>query len=287
MSRMGEAVLRQLVRAWKSPAAGSRDVERDWDSYIRFQYQSSPRLFSLYPGWDVRGKSVLEIGCGTGGRAAYVAASGAARVVAIDINAEEIEIARTHCPRLYPEIAGKTEYLVAKESEPLDLGQFDVVLLIDCMEHVVSPPQMLRMAHGYTAPGGRCYFSSYGWYHHLGSHTGLLPFVNVFFSDETILNVMRWWVSRPEYRPRRYDSDPPVERWRGIYNLRDRPGEHLNKLTVREMKLLARYSLFSEAAVNVVGFGRDRPLLRWLDALRHVPVIQEVYHSYVVVECRK
>ena len=159
--------------------------------------------------------------------------------------------------------------------------------MVDCMEHVVSPPSMMRLAHGYTRPGGQFFFSNYGYYHHAGSHTDLLPFVNVVFSDETILNVTRRLVTEPDYQPTRFDSDPPIERWRGLYDLRDRPGEHLNKLTLREMKKLVRHSIFSETRMTVVGFGRKHPLLRLLDGLRHVPLIQEVYHSLVVVECRK
>lgn len=289
MSRLGETVLQQLVRlrsaGAKRPELGSETEE--YEAYIRWQFESSPRLFARYPNWDIAGKRVLEIGCGTGGRAAYLATCGAARVVAIDINAEEIASARCLCPRLFPETAGRVEYLVAQESGRLPIGQFDVVLLVDAMEHVVSPPGMMRLAHDYTAPGGRFYFSSIGWYHRHGSHTGLLPFVNLFFSDETILNVVRWEVSRSDYRPTRHDSDPPIERWRGIYDLRDRPGEHLNKLTVAEMKKLVRYGPFSRCSIRVVGPGGRHPVARLLSPLSRVPVLQEVYHSVVVVECRR
>jgi SAM-dependent methyltransferase len=244
-------------------------------------------MFAKYPDFDLRGKSVLEIGCGTGGRSAYLASQGAGRVVAIDINRDEIEIARRTCPELYPQIQGVVDYLSCCEDRPLEIGEFDVVVMVDCMEHVVSPPAMMRLAHGYTRPGGQFFFSNYGYYHHAGSHTELLPFVNLFFSDETILNVIRRLVTEPDYEPTRFDSDPPLERWRGLYDLRDRPGEHLNKLTLRDMKKLVRHSIFSETRMTVIGFGGKHPVLRLIDGLRHLPVIQEAYHSLVVVECRK
>ena len=145
----------------------------------------------------------------------------------------------------------------------------------------------MRLAYGYLSDGGQFYFNSVGWYHHTGSHTHLLPYVNLFFSDETILNVIRWWVSRPDYLPTRFDSDPPVERWRGLYNLRDRPGEHLNKITIREMKKLARYSIFPYSRLTVLGFTRNNPLVRLLNILTRVPLLQEIWHSAVVMECRK
>jgi 2-polyprenyl-3-methyl-5-hydroxy-6-metoxy-1,4-benzoquinol methylase len=289
MSYIGEMILKRLVslRKHSGRAGANSSPDEEWQKYIRWQFDSSAQLFAKYPHWDITGKTVLEIGCGTGGRAAYLATAGACRVVAIDINREEIEVANRFCSALYPQIAGRVEYLTSAENTPLDVGQFDVVLLVDAMEHVVSPPNMMQLAYEYTSPGGQFYFSSIGWYHHQGSHTGILPFANVLFSDETILNVMRWWVSRPEYVPGRFDSDPPIERWCGLYNLRDRPGEHLNKITIREMKKLVKHSRFSTAHLHVIGFGQKHPIFRLLAPLRNIPLIQEVCHSVAIAECRR
>jgi SAM-dependent methyltransferase len=286
MSRLGEAVLKGLVFLMGGASKAelpSRTGTRE--SYIQWQYESSDRLFAKYPGFDVRNKDVLEIGCGTGGRTAFLASAGAKRVVGVDINAEEIGIAREICPVLYPETRNRLEYVVTVEDAAPLVGQFDVVIMADCMEHVVSPPRILRHAYEHTRPGGRCYFSSVGWYHYKGSHLDLIPFVNVLFSDETIINVTRWSLSRPGYVPNQWDSDPPTARWDGLYNLRDRPGEHLNKLTIREMKRLLRYSSFAKTSLTIVGFGSGHPALRPLDPLRHIPGVQEFYHSLVVAEC--
>lgn len=225
MSALGVFILKNLV-LFKQKVQPSKPgpSEDTFESYFRWQFESSERLFARYPNWDIAGKTVLEIGCGTGGRTAYLASAGAKCAVGIDINREEIALARRLSSQLHPELTGRLRYLEASEDKPLDIGLFDVVVLVDCMEHVVSPPQMMRLAYGYLVPGGQFYFSSMGWYHYSGSHTHLLPFVNVFFSDETILDTIRWWVSRPGYVPTRFDSNPPVERWLGLYNLRDRPG---------------------------------------------------------------
>lgn len=289
MSFVGEYVLRSIVtlRSRRGGRVMLAAPEQDHADYIAMQFASSPSLFSKYPKLDLRGKRVLEIGCGTGGRTAFLASQGVERAVGIDINAAEIEVARREVPKLFPEVASLVEYHVAMESGRLDIGEFDVVVLIDCLEHVVSPPDMLRLAHDYMRPGGQCYISLYGWYHARGSHFGLMPFVNVFFSDEEILNVARWWVSRPEYKPHRFDSDPPVARWRGLYDLRQRPGEYLNKITLAEMKKLVRHAPFSRGQMHVIGFGRSSPVVKALNVLRHIPVIQEALHSYVVLEFEK
>lgn len=289
MSALGVFILKKLVLLKQKvrPSRATGPTEDSWESYFRWQFASSEALFTRYPNWNIVGKTVLEIGCGTGGRTAYLATAGAKCVIGIDINRDEIALARSLACQLHPELNERLQYLEASEDRPLDIGPFDVIVLVDCMEHVVSPPQMMRLAHGYLAQGGQFYFSSVGWFHHAGSHTRLLPYVNVFFSDETILETMRWWVSRPDYVPTRFDSKPPVERWRGLYNLRDRPGEHLNKITIREMKKLVRHSVFKYSRLQVLGFTRNHALVRLLNLLTRVPLVQEVWHSTAVVECRK
>ncbi len=287
MSMLGEAVLSGLVKMRPSATPTHQSEGAGYRRYIARQYESSRGYFAKFPRFDVRGKSVLEIGCGTGGRAAYLATRGARRVVGADINANEIEIAKRLVSELYPTTLGTLEFHVSRENEALDVGQFDVVVLADVMEHVVSPAKMMRLAYNYTAPGGTFFFSVLGFFHYAGSHIDLLPFANLLFSDETILNVVRAQVSRPDYVPDRFDSDPPIDRWRGLYDLRDRPGEHLNKITLREIKKLVRYSPFQSSHMSVVGFGHKHPLLKLTDVLRRVPVLQEVYHSIVIVDCLK
>jgi hypothetical protein len=89
------------------------------------------------------------------------------------------------------------------------------------------------------------------------------------------------------YATHRFPSAPPLERWKGVYDLRDRPGEHLNKLMIREMKKLVWCSEFAIKRYTIWGPGAERSSLRWLDWLRHVPLIQEMYHSYFVAELRR
>jgi hypothetical protein len=144
--------------------------------------------------------------------------------------------------------------------------------------------EVLRGARNYLKEGGTLYFTTIGWYHHAGSHTGI-PFGSVFFSDKTILDYMRWKVSRPGYQPGPWDSDPPIARWQGIQDLRDRPGEQLNKITIRQMKNLVKAAPFREGKVHVIGF--RNPKVRWVNPLRHIPVVNEVFHSGVVGVLRK
>jgi len=45
-----------------------------------------------------------------------------------------------------------------------------------------------------------------------------------------------------------------------------------------------KYSPFTRGAMHVIGFARPHPVVRELNVLRHVPVVQEALHGYVVLE---
>jgi hypothetical protein len=77
-----------------------------------------------------------------------------------------------------------------------------------------------------------------------------------------------------------WDSDPPTARWEGIYNLRDRPGEYLNKITIRSIKKMVKYAPYRRGRMFVIGFRNAK--LRWLNPMRHIPIVNEVFHSVVV-----
>ena len=276
MSRLGELVLRAYAGVLpKRPAGRAASA----DSYYNWQYDTSAAIFAALPDLDFRGKRVLDLGCGLGGRTAWIAQNGAREVAGIDINAAEIRQAIQLKDSLHPELKNISYYACKEEEQLTSLGEFDVVLLLDSLEHVVSPLKILRLASKYVKPGGYAYFTTIGWYHHAGSHAGI-PFATLFFSDETILNFTRRQLSQPDYKPTLWDSDPPTARWEGVYDLRDRPGEYLNKITIGQMKKLVRYAPFRRGKVVTLGFRNAR--LRWLNPLRRIPILNEVFHSAVV-----
>ncbi len=277
MSHLGELALRAYVGLLPKHPLSNRAVSSV--SYHHWQYETSAAMFSSLPQFDFQDKRILDLGCGLGGRAAWLARKGAREAVGIDINAAEIGEASRLRDGLYPDLTNLWYYHCKEDEHISSLGEFDLVLLLDSLEHVVSPLKILRLARKYVRPGGKVYFTTLGWYHHYGSHMGI-PFATVFFSDETIVNFTRWQIRRPDYKPTIWDSDPPTARWEGVYDLRDRPGEYLNKITIRQMKKLVKYSPFLRGRVVVLGFRRAH--LRWLNPLRHVPILNEVFHSGVV-----
>jgi 2-polyprenyl-3-methyl-5-hydroxy-6-metoxy-1,4-benzoquinol methylase len=263
-----------------------KDVLQSAQAYWKWQFDSSGPYFAKFSDLQeqVKSKRVLDIGCGLGGRTSYLATMGAGEVVGIDINGSEIEQARRLAAEgLSPELNARLRFEKVAEGEVNNLGAFDVALLVDSLEHVQDPVAMLNVAYSHLRPGGICYFGTVGWYHYNAAHLITLlplPFVTVFFSDAMILDAVRKIHIAPWYVPTMWDSIPPVARWVGVQDLKNRPGEYLNKITLRGIRQAMNKSQFGGGQLRVAGFSwNGKPWLRWLNILARIPGIREAYHS--------
>jgi SAM-dependent methyltransferase len=103
---------------------------------------------------DLRGKCVLDIGCGIGGLDQVLVSLGAAHVTAVDVSAPLIALARRRIAQL-PE-ADRIDFVVIEPEQPLTFpdADFDVVFTKDAWLHVVDKPALLRDVNRVLKPGG-------------------------------------------------------------------------------------------------------------------------------------
>jgi magnesium-protoporphyrin O-methyltransferase len=102
-------------------------------------------LLSYLPA-DLRGKRVLDAGCGTGALA-FEAARRGAEVVATDLSGTLVELARTRIPSDLGE--GSVTFHVGDMLDPT-LGEFDHVVAMDSVIHYRGP-DMVRVVAGLSA----------------------------------------------------------------------------------------------------------------------------------------
>ncbi|MGK5727970.1 class I SAM-dependent methyltransferase [Streptomyces sp. URMC 124] len=91
---------------------------------------------------DVRGRSVLDLACGTGVYSRYARRLGARRVLGVDISSKMVEVGRAAEER---EPLG-VEYAVGDGTELPRLGDFDVLLAAYLFNYADSPETMALMA---------------------------------------------------------------------------------------------------------------------------------------------
>jgi 2-polyprenyl-3-methyl-5-hydroxy-6-metoxy-1,4-benzoquinol methylase len=156
--------LRVEVMMWVANRMGARAAWPDYDGkgieLSRGEYNYDNRGFwDAFGGTvteaDLRGKDLLDIGCGWGGKAVWYAEhAGVRRVAGFDVpGAFDPEVAcafaREH------EVEGICEFTTAyAESVPYPDSRFDIAMMDDVLEHVADPERVLSECARVLRPGG-------------------------------------------------------------------------------------------------------------------------------------
>jgi len=132
------------------PAWGPFDVSKDRD-----------------PIGDVSGRTILEIGCGSGHSPAYLVDKGE-KVFGLGFSATRISFAR-ELNRLAIE-DGRVELIHAPMEEPIDFEPVDLIVSVRAMGWTRDPQALFRNLWSYLKPNGRLIWS---WGHPLFDKTKL------------------------------------------------------------------------------------------------------------------
>lgn len=202
------------------------------------------------PGiWDeLRGKTVVDFGCGEGAESIEVARRGAARVIGVDLREAVLDVARAAARR-----AGVAERcLFAKETNEL----VDVVLSVDAFEHFADPAGVLRVMRAMLKPDGRV-VAVFGptWYHPLGGHLfSVFPWAHLIFTERALI---RWRSDFKTDGATRFGevegglNQMTIRRFESIVGESDFEVESLEAVPIRRLSWLAN-SLTREFTTAVV-----------------------------------
>jgi SAM-dependent methyltransferase len=198
-------------------------------------YQHRSKLEVLFgPSiWEeIRGKDVLDFGCGRGTEAVEMAERGARRVVGLELSRKWLAAAAAHA-----EARGVADlcYFGKEWAEPVD-----VILSVDSFEHFADPADILRRMRGLLTPGGAV-LVSFGptWFHPLGGHIfSVFPYSHLLFSETALI------------------------RWRSLYKTDGATTfleAGLNRMTIGRFRRLVEASPFRFEAFDTVPIRRLRP----------------------------
>lgn len=132
---------------------------------------------------ELRGKTIVDFGCGEGQECIELLRHGAAHVIGVDIQSRFLQKAAE-----VAESCGVSDRCTFATSWG---GKADAIVSIDSFEHFDDPEGVLRAMHGMLRPDGRL-FVSFGpsWYHPLGGHLfSVFPWAHLVFSEASLI---RW-----------------------------------------------------------------------------------------------
>ena len=147
------------------------------------------RLEAVFPEFtrNIKGKVVIDFGCGEGYQAVALARAGASRVVGIEINERLRDLGRERAAS-----AGLQETIGFERKLPDGL-KAEVILSQNSFEHFLDAEEILGELRSALAPGGELFITfAPPWYAPWGAHMAFfcrLPWVHLLFPERTVMEV--------------------------------------------------------------------------------------------------
>lgn len=135
-------------------------ANRWWDPTSEFRplHEINPlRLEWINARVPLRGKRVIDIGCGGGILTEAMARKGAL-ATGIDLSSKALKVADLHSLESGVEV--RYEDISAEDMALREPGTFDVVTCMEMLEHVPDPAAIVRACAQLVKPGGHLFFST-------------------------------------------------------------------------------------------------------------------------------
>jgi SAM-dependent methyltransferase len=271
MLRLLARCIARLDRLFPPVRVGGRE---SGEAYSHWEYETGRSLLAEYAAHfgPLGGTTVLDIGCGLGGKTVAYAEAGA-RAVGVDIAPEHV----TQSVSFALSRGAAVPFLVGDAgSLPFRDGTFDLVVANDAMEHFTDPRSALAELVRVVRPGGVIYLFFTPWGSPLGSHLYdyiRTPWCHLVFPERLLGAVLATVLER------RGSADPAGE----ADSLIDAYHAELNRLTVRRYRKIVA----DTPGIEVVTEERRPPKFSFLSPLTRIPLLGELFTGTVISFLRK
>ena len=251
--RLATRVLLSLNKLFPPPVHPFNLANQGTMRYADWQFERGHLTLEHYrpfmsPEDIMRGKTVLDIGSGAGGKTLYYATLGVKKIYGVDVVPHYEHEARALAEE--KNLSDRAEFLTADATAlPFPDDCFDVIIANDVMEHVAEPEAVLREAHRVLKPGGRFFTNFPPYYHPYGAHLSDvigIPWVHAFFSEPVLIEAYRELVKGlpdAEMRLRLRLGDPGTNTTRITY---------INRMTIKRFRRIVEESPFKIAHWRLV-----------------------------------
>lgn len=238
-SSIGMGVLIALNTWFKRPIHPFNLEDEGKETFAEWEFEQSKRLNAYYlPEIDllkeIQGKTILDIGAGSGGKTTFYALNGAKRLTGIDREEGFISQARDFASSRN---ANNIDFIVANAEEmPFYDASFDMCVMNDVFEHLSKPEVVLKEVNRVLKPHGKVFINSPPYFHPYGAHlTDLIgiPYVHLLFPESVLINAYKKLAVETTSAEKRIDL-----RF-GIVDNREQI-TYINKMTIARFEKITR-----------------------------------------------
>lgn len=235
-----------------------------FQSYCNAQYKWAETSYALHSKYlDIEGKTVLDAGCGMGGKTTFYAQKGCKLIIGIDISEKSLASARAFATE--KQIRNVEFIHGSLAAMPFESDKFDVIIINDAIEHITRPILIKSFEEfkRVLKPGGRICLEFPPWSSFDASHLYdyiSIPWCQLLFSQKTLINVM--------------NSMHPDQEVVSISSLIEQYQE-LNRITIKEFK----------GIVNKLGFkviALDLNMVFNKKFMKYIPILNKYWTRRVV-----
>jgi ubiquinone/menaquinone biosynthesis C-methylase UbiE len=251
-------------------------------TYAEWQYEKgidTIKFYLKYTNIDemFKDKTVLDIGCGAGGKTIFYASKGVNKIVGVEVLGKYKQEAENLAKKFGVE--DKFEFVCADAANtPFSDESFDTIIMNDAMEHVDEPEKVIEECYRILKKNGKLYLNFPPYNHPYGAHLSDaigMPWVHVFFSEKTLIETYKQLV-----------KDLPDGKDRVEFRISKRPDgteyfSYINKMTIKRADKILNNSKFT------IEYYSEEPLRNMFKVPAKMPVLKEFLVKMVVCVLRK
>ena len=206
---------------------------RWWDPDSEFKplHEINPlRLEYIERRSSLKGKTVVDVGCGGGILSESMALKGA-HVLGIDMGKAPLSVAQLH--KLESGVELDYQQITAEELAEQEAGKYDVVTCMEMLEHVPDPSSVIAACSKLVKPEGHVFFTTI--------NRNPKSYLFAIVGAEYIMNIL----PKGTHDYSKFIKPSELQNWARAADL------HLRELTGMSYNILTKkYSLGNDVAVN-------------------------------------
>jgi len=245
MGSFKEALLKSMNKLFPLPVHPFNLQKDGVKTYADWEFEkglSTLQYFLDFTDLDqlFKDKTVLDIGCGAAGKTVFYATCGVKEIYGVD----KVEKYKEQAERLAKSkgVEDKFHFVIADAATlPFSENTFDTIIMNDFMEHASQPQNVLLECYRVLKPGGMLYVNSPPYYHPYGAHLSDLigvPWVHVFFDEQTLINVYK------DLAKGLPDAEDRIKLRFSVDNTGKPYTSYINKMTIKKFRQWIKSSPF-------------------------------------------